>query len=46
LGGGGGKVAAPMVLKVMEAYFPQKTSPSPGKPGVAGSPPKPNDGGQ
>jgi penicillin-binding protein 2 len=30
LGGGGGKVAAPMVLKVMEAYFPQKASPSPG----------------
>jgi penicillin-binding protein 2 len=27
LGGGGGKVAAPMVLKVMQAYFPQAASP-------------------
>lgn len=49
LGGGGGKVAAPMVLKVMEAYFPQKASASPN----SGSPkpvnpttPKPNDSGQ
>jgi penicillin-binding protein 2 len=44
LGGGGGKVAAPMVLKVMETYFPQKTPPNPKTP--AGSPPKPNDAGQ
>jgi penicillin-binding protein 2 len=51
LGGGGGKVAAPMVLKVMEAYFPQKASPSPGAPNIKSpSPeapsPQPNDGGQ
>jgi penicillin-binding protein 2 len=51
LGGGGGKVAAPMVLKVMEAYFPQKASPSPGLPSTKSpSPeppsPQPNDGGQ
>jgi penicillin-binding protein 2 len=37
LGGGGGKVAAPMVLKVMEAHFPQKATPSPktASPGAA-----------
>jgi penicillin-binding protein 2 len=49
LGGGGGKVAAPMVLKVMEAYFPQKVSPSPGSPNTKSSEapsPEPNDGGQ
>jgi penicillin-binding protein 2 len=46
LGGGGGKVAAPMVLKVMEAYFPQKASSSPGKPSPSGSKLPANNAGQ
>jgi penicillin-binding protein 2 len=43
LGGGGGKVAAPMVLKVMEAYFPQKASPAPSSSTAKA---KPSDTGQ
>jgi penicillin-binding protein 2 len=43
LGGGGGKIAAPMVLKVMEAYFPQKASPS---PAAEKAKEKTNDGGR
>jgi penicillin-binding protein 2 len=38
LGGGGGKVAAPMVLKVMEAYFPQKAIPGTASPSATEAP--------
>jgi penicillin-binding protein 2 len=46
LGGGGGKVAAPMVLKVMEAYFPQKTLAKPGAVNPAATKPPANSAGQ